>query len=127
MTFEKKIREYINIPLTHQMVAESLSDYHRPNDKISDLVRRQFLISLRKGLYVPGPEADLPVPHPFLIANHLRGPSYISLETALSHWGMIPERVHEISSITLKSSYIYDTSVSRFPYRHLDPPYYSLG
>ncbi|MGB3344545.1 MAG: hypothetical protein WBA61_11575 [Aequorivita sp.] len=127
MTFRRNIRDYVNAPLTHQIVSDVLAEYRRPNDKINDLVRNGFLISLRRGLYVPGPELDLPLPHLFVIANHLRGPSYVSLETALAHWGMIPERVYEINSITLKTSYVYDTPIGRFTYRHLDAPYYSFG
>lgn len=127
MSFRRIIRPYANVPLTHQLVSEVLLDYNRPNDKISDLVQSGFLISLRRGLYVPGPELDLPIPHLFVIANHLRGPSYVSLETALSHWGMIPERVYEINSITLKTSQVYETSIGRFTYRHLISPYYSFG
>lgn len=34
-------------------------------------------------------------PESFLIANHLNGLSYISLESALSYWGYIPEQVEE--------------------------------
>lgn len=127
MSFQRNIRGYSHIPLTHQLVSDVLADYNRPNDKISDLVKSGFLLSLRRGLYVPGPELDLPIPHLFVIANHLRGPSYVSLETALSHWGIIPERVYEINSITLKTSHIYDTPIGRFTYRNLNFPYYSFG
>lgn len=127
MSFQRNIRPYSNVPFTHQLVSDVLADYNRPNDKISDLVQSGFLISLRRGLYVPGPELDLPIPHLFVIANHLRGPSYISLETALSHWRMIPERVYEINSITLKTSQVYETPIGRFTYRHLSSPYYSFG
>jgi hypothetical protein len=70
---------------------------------------------------------DLPTPEPFLIANHLRGPSYVSLESALSYWNMIPERVYEISSVTLKTSKIYNTPAGRFSYQQLEAPYYSFG
>lgn len=127
MTFRRNIQHYVNAPLTHQILSDVLTAYRRPNDKINDLVRSGLLISLRRGLYIPGPELDLPLPHSFLIANHLRGPSYVSLETALAHWGMIPERVYEINSITLKTSHVYDTAVGRFAYRHLNAPYYSFG
>lgn len=127
MTFRRDIQDYVHAPLTHQIVSDVLAAYRRPNDKINDLVRSGLLISLRRGLYVPGPELDLPLPHVFVIANHLRGPSYVSLETALSHWGMIPERVYEINSITLKTSHVYDTPIGRFTYRHLDAPYYTFG
>ena len=127
MTVRRHIQEYSNTPLSHQMVSEALAEYSRPNAKISELVRSGFLIALRRGLYVPGPEADLPIPHLFVVANHLRGPSYISLDTALAHWGMIPERVQEISSITIMSTHQYDTPIGRVSYRHLDSPYYSFG
>lgn len=76
---------------------------------------------------MPGPESDLPVPNTFLIANHLRGPSYVSLESAMYYWGMIPERVHEISSVTLKTSKKYTTPLGRFRFLHLAAPYYSFG
>lgn len=127
MVFRRNIHTYINLPLTHQIVSDALVDYNRPNDKISELVKSGILIPLRRGLYIPGPEADLPVPHLFTIANHLRGPSYISLETALSYWGIIPEQVHEIISMTLKSPRVYDTPIGRFTYHHLKAPYYSFG
>jgi len=127
MTFRRHIKEYINVPLTHQLVSDVLSEYERPNDKISELIKDGSLISLRRGLYIPGPESDLPIPHLFVIANHLRGPSYVSLESALSYWGMIPERVHEISSVTLKTPHVYETPVGIFRYRHLVSPYYSFG
>lgn len=127
MKIRNKIKEYVRTPLTHELVRESLVGYERPNDKISELIKKGYLVSLRKGLYVPGPEMDLAQPNLFLIANHLRGPSYVSLETAMSHWFMIPERVHEISSITLKTTHSYHTPIAHFSYRRLSAPYYSFG
>lgn len=123
----RRIREYIQAPITHHLLMEALSEYRRPNDKISELIRSGELLSLRRGLYVPGPELDLPTPDLFVIANNLRGPSYISLESALSYWGLIPERVYEISSVTIKTTKQYRTPIGRFSYQHLASPYYSFG
>lgn len=106
---------------------DALATYRRPNDKISEMIKSGELISLRRGLYVPGPELDLPIPDSFVIANHLRGPSYISLESALSYWDLIPERVYEISSVSTKTSKIYQTSLGHFSFQHLTTPYYSFG
>lgn len=39
-------------------------------------------------------------PHPWHLANRLLQPSYISLETALAHYGIIPESVYQITSVT---------------------------
>ena len=127
MTFRRKAKEYVQAPIPHSVVMEMLAEYGRPNDKISELIKGGELVSVRRGLYVPGPETDLPIPDLFVIANNLRGPSYISLESALSHWGLIPERVHEVSSITLKASKKYVNDLGRFTFQYLASPYYSFG
>lgn len=127
MDFRKMIKEYAEAPISRHLILDLLSEYQRPNDKISELIKSKALISVRRGLYIVGPKTDLPTPEPFLIANHLRGPSYVSLESALSYWSMIPERAYEISSVTIKTSKLYKTPVGRFSYRQLKTPYYSYG
>ena len=127
MNFRKVIKEYAEAPISRNLVLELLSDYQRPNDKISALLESKELIAIRRGLYTTGPNMDLPTPEPFLIANHLRGPSYVSLESALSYWNMIPERAYEISSVTITTSKLYKTPVGRFSYQQLKTPYYSYG
>lgn len=127
MDFRTMIKEYAEAPISRHLILELLSDYKSPNDKISELLKSKELISIRRGLYITGSKIDLPSPEPFLIANHLRGPSYVSLESALSYWNMIPERVYEISSVSIKTSKIYKTQVGRFSYQQLKIPYYSYG
>jgi hypothetical protein len=51
----------------------------------------------------------------------------VSLEAALSHWGFIPERTYEISSVTIKPSKKIKTPIGRFGYQQLPTPYYSYG
>lgn len=127
MDFRRTIKDYTDAPLTRSLLLEILREYKSPNDKISELIKNGELISLRRGIYVPGPKTDLPLPDSFLIANHLRGPSYVSLESALSYYGFIPERTLEISSVTVKPSKKYKTPVGRFGYQKLPTPYYSYG
>lgn len=127
MLFRKKVKEYTQAPISHHILAEMLPEYNCVNDKISELLKSGELLSVRRGLYVAGPEIDLQVPNSFLIANHLRGPSYVSLESALAYWQMIPEKVHELSSVTLKTSKKYTNDIGRFSYFHLSAPYYSFG
>jgi len=127
MDFRKTVKEYVDAPISRHLILELLSDYQSPNDKISELLKSKELIAIRRGLYITGPKMDLPTPAPFLIANHLRGPSYVSLESALSYWGMIPERAYETSSVTIKTSKLYKTPVGRFDYQQLKIPYYSYG
>ncbi|MES2836736.1 MAG: hypothetical protein V4667_04395 [Bacteroidota bacterium] len=127
MEFRRLIKEYAEIPVSHSLLMDALVEYNRPNDKISELLKSGALISVKRGLYLFGTDLDLAVPEPFLIANHLRGPSYVSLESALSYWGLIPERVHEITSATLKTSKKYNAEAGRFSFYHLPSPYYSFG
>jgi hypothetical protein len=125
--FRSQIKNFTHAPIAHHVAIKLLREYDRPNDKIRELIKKGELISIRRGLYIPGPKIDLPSPNNFLIANHLRGPSYVSLESAMSFWGMIPERVFEICSVTLKTSKKYSTPIGRFSYQHVDSPYYSFG
>jgi len=127
MKFEDQIREFEGQPLNRQILMGMLRDYKRPYDKINELVKQEVLIRVKKGLFVPGPALHLVSPESFLLANHLNGPSYISMETALSHWGLIPEKVFEVTSATVDRSETYDTSTGRFSYIHLPIPYYSFG
>ncbi len=127
MELRKIAKGFGDAPFSRHLILVMLKDYKRPNDKISEWIKSGELIAIRRGLYITGPETDLPVPEPFLIANHLRGPSYVSSETALSYWGFIPERVYEITSVTLKTAKKFNTPVGRFNFQHLPSPYYSFG
>ncbi len=127
MSFQEAIQSYAEQPITKQLLLDMLREYKRPHDKIDELVRQQMLLQIKRGLYIAGSKLNIASPEPFLIANHLYGPSYVSLETALSHWGLIPERVYEISSITTNNSKTYKTAVGRFSYKYMPLPYYSFG
>jgi len=127
MDFRSLVKHYAEAPISRYLILDLLRDYKRPNDKISELIKAKKLIPLKRGLYIPGPKLDILPPGPFLIANHLRGPSYVSLESALSYWNMIPEKVNEISSVTIKTSKLYKTPVGRFSYKQIKAPYYSYG
>lgn len=127
MDFKEAVRNYSEQPITKQILLDLLKEYKRPYDKISELVKQGILILVKRGIYIPGPNVNIVKPEAFLIANHLWGPSYISLETALSHWGLIPEKVYEVSSITSRSSKKYKTPIGRYNYTHLPLPYYSFG
>ncbi|WP_051224620.1 type IV toxin-antitoxin system AbiEi family antitoxin domain-containing protein [Flavobacterium tegetincola] len=125
--FKEVIKPFTNIPLSRQVILELLKEYKRPNDKISELIKSGDLISLKKGLYIAGVETDATGPETFSVANHLWGPSYVSLESALSYWSLIPERIYEVSSITLKVSKKYKTPTGRYSCRFMPSPYYSFG
>jgi hypothetical protein len=104
-----------------------LKDYKSPNDKVHALLGEGILTPVKKGLYIAGPVIKANKPEPFLVANHILGPSYVSLDAALSYYGLIPERVYEISSGTTKTSRKFTTPIGTFSYTHLALPYYAFG
>jgi len=126
MDINQAIRSYSTQPLPHQLLLSLLKDYKRPNDKINALLNEGVIESIKKGLYIAGPALKTNKPDPFLLANHILGPSYISADTALSYYELIPERVYEISSMTIKASRKFTTTMGLFSYTYLPLPYYSF-
>ena len=54
-----------------------------------------------------------------LIANRIYRHSYISLETALGHYSLIPDSVYQMRSCTTRKTISFETSVASFFYRSL--------
>jgi predicted transcriptional regulator of viral defense system len=57
----------------------------------------------------------------FEIANRIYKPSYISLETALAHYQLIPESVYGVTSVSTRRSYRFASAVADFRYRTVKP------
>jgi hypothetical protein len=127
MDFTDALKNYSGQPLTRQILTHLLQGYRRPYDKINELIKQKLLIQVKRGVFIPGPQALIPAPEKLLLANHLWGPSYVSSDSALSYWGLIPERVYEILSTTTNRAKTYKTPVGRFRYIRLPLPYYSFG
>ncbi len=121
------IRKMSDQVLTRQLVLSMLTKYRNQNDKIHGLISEGVLLPIRRGLYIAGPEIEGSRPEPALIANHILGPSYVTGDTALSFYGLIPERVYAITSATTRLSTQYQTDAGLFIYKHLPLPYYCFG
>jgi hypothetical protein len=95
-------------------------------------VRRQLnrwvksgrIVQIRRGVYQLQKPYRALTPHPFLVANVLCRASYISLQSALSYYGMIPEHVPVVTSITGRRPEELDTAVGRFIFRHVQSSYF---
>lgn len=79
-----------------------------------------WLSSLRKGLYELTFPDDLKIPDMFL-ANKIYSPSYVSLETALSNYGIIPEVSMSVVSVTSKPTRRFKNRHGLFLYRSIQP------
>ncbi len=126
-TIELKNALPLNI-FSHEMLYSLLEkSVSNVNEKISNLVRNKELIRLKKGFYTfSKPYQTKPI-NLISVANTLYSPSYVSFDYALSYYGMIPERVSEVTSATSKNEKLFDTPIGRFSYKKISLEAYSLG
>jgi predicted transcriptional regulator of viral defense system len=89
--------------------------------QLSRWVRARRVIQLRRGLYaLPAPYQQTP-PHPFLIANSLLPSSYVSLQSALAYYGLIPEYVPQTLSVSTGRPSRWRNALGDFRFQHLAP------
>jgi hypothetical protein len=101
----------------YQTLLTVLSGYAYPRDKITEMLRKQEIVRIKKGLYLFG-EAFRRDPYSREhLANLMYGPSYISLEYALRHYGLIPERVETVTSVACGRTRRFDTPAGLFTYQ----------
>lgn len=90
-------------------------------------VRRQLtrwtnagqLYQMRRGLYALAPPYQKTKPHPFALANALVHGSYISLQSALANYDLIPEYTPVVTSVTTGRPGRYETPLGVFVFRHI--------
>lgn len=111
----------------YQTLLDELKDYSRPRDKITDMLRKNMLIRVKKGIYVFG---ETYARGPFsreVLANMIYGPSYVSLDYALHYYALIPERVEAVTSVTCGRSRRFSTPVGLFVYHMIPMEAYQIG
>lgn len=84
--------------------------------------KRGELIKLKNGLYITKETYSKHINTDGfleLIANKLRTPSYVSLEYALSNYGVITESVYTITSITLKTKRTFNNLTGQYIYKSI--------
>ena len=83
--------------------------------------KNKWVSYLKKGLYELTYPKDFGIPDMF-ISNKLYYPSYISMETALSNYSIIPEVSMTVTSVTTKSTRRFKNKHGLFTYRSVQPP-----
>jgi hypothetical protein len=89
--------------------------------QLSRWTRGGKLYQLRRGLYALAPPYQKVQPHPFLIANRLQRASYVSRQTALGFYGLIPDAVQATLSVTAGRPERLETPLGVFEFRHIRP------
>ena len=98
------------------------TDVHR---QISRWVSAGKLIQLRRSLYMLADIYRKTTPHPFLLANQIKDASYVSLQSALAYYGLIPEYVPVVTSVTTGRPESFETAVGGFLFKHIKKDFFS--
>ena len=124
-----EIRKHIPTAVfTHEVLENILIDHmSNVNAKIAYMVNKGELIRLKKALYTLGEDYQTTSINTISLANTLYAPSYVSFDYALSYYGLIPERIYEITSATMRMKKEFDTPLGRFTYRPVPLQAYALG
>lgn len=89
-------------------------DFDRNN--ITRWLKKGYLIQLRQGYYTFTEYKSKP-DYPLYFANRIYRPSYISLHSALSFYGMIPEIVVQITSVTSIKTCFFRNDFGEYSYK----------
>jgi predicted transcriptional regulator of viral defense system len=89
--------------------------------QLSRWTKAGHLYQLRRGLYALAPPFQKVKPRPVVVANRLVPGSYVSLQSALAHYGLIPEGVPVTTSVTTVRPGRWQTPLGIYTYRHIIP------
>jgi len=95
--------------------------FHRR--RLNEWQEKGYIKKILRGYYI---FSDLALTEKalFEIANRIYGPSYISFETALSYYGLIPESAYGITSVSTRRTYKFRTKIAEFSYKTLMPKFF---
>ena len=123
ITFMRNIMRYIELKEKFKdMTVFSVKDIEKSADerfyrrRLNEWQDKNYIKKLIKGYYI---FSDLKADDNLLyeIANKIYAPSYISLESSLSYYGLIPESIYAVTSISTRKTSTFNTPIALFSYR----------
>lgn len=117
--FKKEVQEWPVI-FTRDVIS-GIKESQAVRNQLERWRKRGLLVRLKKGAFILA-EYDRKIdPSRAYLANQLYSPSYVSLEYALNYYGLIPERVSDVTSITTRKTMRIKNEVGLFLYQHINP------
>ena len=86
--------------------------------QLSRWAKRGYLKKIKRELFIL---AETEINDEFSLTPFIYSPSYISLETALNSYGVIPDIPFAITGVTTKKTKTFKTPFGRFSFRHMTP------
>ena len=119
--------QFAGIPVSGATIRSCFPELASPEKKVQALEKSGELIRLKRNLFIINKELTGKETDARLCANHIYGPSYVSFQWALRHYGMIPEQVFLMTSATTKRSRSFETPLGNFNYVQVPAPYFPIG
>jgi len=94
------------------------SDYSR-HGLVKRAIAEGEILNIRRGLYCLAPPYRKGPVSVFAVSQRVYGPSYVSMETALSYHGWIPEAVYACTCASFHNGKDFDTPLGLFSYKRV--------
>lgn len=124
MKFEDLLNKVADLPCFTTIFLAAGRNLAQIRLQLNRWVKGGRLIKLHKGLYTLAEPYRKIKPEPFCIANGLKSASYVSLQSALAWYGLIPEFVPVITSVTTGRPQTIETPMGRFDFRHINRSFF---
>jgi len=119
MEFMEFYRRFKSEPYVDSRVFSMLGQSEQMiRNQVSGWKKKGLLVQLKKGLYVFSQDYK-PYPEKGFVANLLLQPSYLSLEYALSRYGLIPDIVRAYTSVSTKKTCRFENKTGSYIFRHV--------
>ncbi len=96
-------------------------DSYSLRDNINKWTKKGYIYRLKNNLYTLNENDRKTGVSRFFIANYIYTPSYVSLEYAMYHYGLIPENVYEMTSVTTVKTAKFENHFGVFSYSNIKP------
>jgi len=115
-----KLREFLKDFTVFSLTDIKRVDSHFHRRRLNEWQEKGYIKKIIRGHYI---FSDLEIDENvlFVIANKIYKPSYISFETALSYYHLIPESVYGITSASTRKTYKFKTPIAEFSYKKIKP------
>ena len=115
-------------PFPMEVLNDFLKEYSQPGFKAHMRVKEGKLIRLKRGWFCVNPKYSKKSINHGVVANVLyEGPSYVSIESALSYYGLIPERTMGMTSVVTGRSKTFRTPIGWFSYKSIPEDLFPIG
>ena len=122
MNFIDFKRQFCEMPIISARVVTAFRpDSQAMRNQLTRWRKKGLIIQLKRGIYALNMGDRKVNPSRFFLANQLLWPSYVSLESALGYYGIIPEAVADVTSVTTKKTSRFINPLGKFIYQRIKP------